>query len=348
MKLGWALPALLLMLSASMVGCSSARYQTAKSADSERLMGIAKLFQQQGQTRLAADMYGRILADHPGHQDAQMRLAELQRQLNSPGGPTPVMLADRTANTPQAADAGSGQTPEPSPVQLTGTTEQTDTAPGPETISSADLEIANTDDPEPNPFEIDEASEFDAPAPVEDDINPFEVADNEADSGSDGDDGFEMPTIEAAGSSDRIAELTRQLASDDAGQRLIAAFDLGEIGGEAQAALPVLSELLTTEEDAMVRVLYAEAIAKINVGDASALEVLRASLDNEDDSVTQIAVLAVSDVITDLSDAEDGVGHASLRDFGPQVRDAMEKALDHDATIVRTAARNVVEIIDEQ
>ena len=295
-------------------------------------MGIAKLFEEQGKHRLAANMYSKVLQSQPDHAEAQQRLVAVRGELNLPTTPTPVMVAEASQLAPK-------KTAEPT-VQLTAQAEDSADAEnsGPE-IASADLEI--------------DAPELDAPTLEE---NPFEFAGNGEPLPTADSDAFELPIIDPANGSisapamptSATAGLIEKLSSDDAGERLIAAFDLGEMGSSASEAVPKLNELIESEEDAMVRVLLAEAVAKIHVGDEAALGILRASLDVEDDEVQQLAVLAVSDVIENLNDSEADHASESLKSFAPQVKPALKKAMTHDASIVREAAESGFGIIDQE
>ena len=82
-----------------------------------------------------------------------------------------------------------------------------------------------------------------APTPEE---NPFEFAGSGEPLPTAGSDAFELPIIDPADGSiaapamptSATAGLVEKLDSEDAGERLIAAFDLGEMGAAATDAVP--------------------------------------------------------------------------------------------------------------
>lgn len=133
------------------------------------------------------------------------------------------------------------------------------------------------------------------------------------------------------------------LSDSDASIRVMAAFELGERTLESQAVIPALLNAMTKEQNPMVRVLLAEALAKISPEDERALQVLSQALNQDDVCVRQLAVLAVSEVVARIADAEgDGqrvdtgdVWDRFVRDVSSGIRNAMHQ----ESKPIRDAAR---------
>lgn len=412
----------------SMIGCGTSRPQVGSTSEADRLIGIARLFEQQGKAEFAENLYAKVLRTEPNHPEAITGLARLTGADQKVRPTSEEMLAKNR----KASD----QQPEANQVQLTAIEEPTDndpadrdqavtqaisqsdagieaaieTAPEPPAVSdfvetqpaaagfgefvadnndaplptepeftaeaeftaedefAADMEVTaepeftadtnfTTDtefaEPQPEDFELPvirptqsvarDTPIFEEPIPVatSDSDSGIDAATGAFDFGSTASDAVETPAApEQIELSPELQALVDSLNADDNGSRLIATFDLGELGAAAAPASPILEQKLDQEIDPMVRVLLAEALAKIEPTNQTATMVLTASLASSSDSVHQLAVLAISNLIERLSTSDTEAAQATLKLLAPQVRPSLARAMGHDAAIVRTAARN--------
>lgn len=154
----------------------------------------------------------------------------------------------------------------------------------------------------------------------------------------------------AAAEDSELARLRRQLDDPDVGARILAAFDLGERGREAEPAIPRLIELVRTEQNEQARVLYAESIAKIRLGDATALIVLSDALNEGSPRVQELALLAVHNVLKEMRAAlergDSVVTRYSLKEFSRRVGPAVRRGMYHESQVIRTVAKDAAAYLE--
>jgi len=141
----------------------------------------------------------------------------------------------------------------------------------------------------------------------------------------------------------RVRALADGLVDRDASIRVMSAFELGELTSEARPAIPALLDAMTEERNPMVRVLLAEALAKVSSGDERALQVLSNALNQDDSCVRQLAVLAVSEVVTRLAGAQRSKRSEVTNDvwdrFVSEVSSGIRNAMHEESKPIRDAAR---------
>ena len=141
----------------------------------------------------------------------------------------------------------------------------------------------------------------------------------------------------------RVDVLVSQLRTGDPSSRVMAGFELGELDATARSALPALMDAMTAETNPMVGILLAETAAKLSMGDERALRVLSSALKQSNPYVRELAVLAISDVITYLADAggqkQQGVPNEVWERFVGDVSTGIRDAMYQESRPVREAAR---------
>lgn len=79
--------------------------------------------------------------------------------------------------------------------------------------------------------------------------------------------GYSGPIAETGGTTTDVNALTQGLSNEAARVRIISARRLGELGAEADPAVPKLQELANNDPDEGVRKIAAEAVQKIQGGE---------------------------------------------------------------------------------